>query len=582
MTESIFKTKVLGHPAGLFVLFFTEMWERFSYYGMRALLVIFLTASLLDNGWGWTRENALALFGTYTALVYLSTLLGGYAADHKMGYRWAVVLGALLMTLGHAFMAGETPLFIYLGLTALVLGSGFFKPNMTAIISEMYEEHIEKKDGAFTIYYMGVNAGAFFGILFCGYLGENYGWRYGFSLAGIFMLFGLLQFWLAQDIFGDIGKKPHPHLPSENTNTARQVLQDKRVPFSLGQNIIIAICSLVGFLWVLNDPIEKISDGKYSFFPFSWGSFSGGDVVILATLALFLLLLGYRLRQYSKITREKLIAVGFFAFITIFFWAIFEQAPGTLTIFAKSYTNRVLDGTWSHIFKVVNALMTLIPLGIVSWVLYLLFQKTFEKYAFPNIVLALSFVIVWGIAIWMIRTDFAKETSEIPATWFGVLNSLYIITFAPLFSRIWESKYNPNANLKFGIGMFLLAAGMAVVAIGSRNIGVGAQTASVSMLWLVFVYLFHTLGELCISPLGLSYVSKLVPPRMISFMFGIWYLAIAIGNKTAGKLGENIDKIANVHGISYFFWILCIIPLVIGVLAILLTPLMRKYMHGVR
>ncbi|MCB0470268.1 MAG: oligopeptide:H+ symporter, partial [Flavobacteriaceae bacterium] len=207
-SKNFFDTKVLGHPAGLFVLFFTEMWERFSYYGMRALLVLFFTASILDEGWGWPKEHALAIFGTYTSLVYLSTMLGGYFADKIIGYRWAVVVGALLMTLGHASMALETSFFIYLGLTLLVFGSGFFKPNMTSIISEMYKDVPEKKDGAYTIFYMGVNAGAFFGIMLCGYLGEKIGWSYGFGVAGIFMFFGLLQFWFAQNIFGEVGKKP--------------------------------------------------------------------------------------------------------------------------------------------------------------------------------------------------------------------------------------------------------------------------------------------------------------------------------------------------------------------------------------
>ena len=204
-TDQFFESKVLGHPSGLFVLFFTEMWERFSYYGMRALLVLFLTSSLMDEGWAWPREHAMALFGSYVGLVYLSTMMGGYFADKVIGYRWAVVLGALLMTLGHGSMTIETPWAIYIGLGLLVIGNGFFKPNMTSIISEMYKDRPEKKDGAYTIFYMGVNSGAFLGILLCGYLGEQVGWSLGFGLAGIFMLFGLVQFWLAQNIFGNIG-----------------------------------------------------------------------------------------------------------------------------------------------------------------------------------------------------------------------------------------------------------------------------------------------------------------------------------------------------------------------------------------
>ena len=174
-SDNFFKNTVLGHPSALFVLFFTEMWERFSFYGMRSLLILFLTASAMDGGWEWSRENASSLFGSYVGLVYLSTMLGGYFADKIIGFRWAVVVGAVLMTLGHASMAVETEFSIYLGLVLLVFGNGFFKPNMTSIISEMYKDRPEKKDGAYTLFYMGVNAGAFFGILLCGYLGEKVG-----------------------------------------------------------------------------------------------------------------------------------------------------------------------------------------------------------------------------------------------------------------------------------------------------------------------------------------------------------------------------------------------------------------------
>jgi len=577
-TEDFFKSKVLGHPSGLFVLFFTEMWERFSYYGMRALLVMFFTASLMDEGWAWPREHAMALFGSYTALVYLSTLVGGYMADKKIGYRMAVVIGALLMTMGHASMAFETPFFVYVGLTLLVVGSGFFKPNMTSIISVMYEQHQEKKDGAYTIFYMGVNAGAFLGILLCGYLGETVGWSWGFGLAGIFMLFGMLQFWFAQGIFGEVGKKP---VKSENQEIDPNDT-DKRVPFTGWQYIVIAACSVLGLTWIINQPASKISNGSFNLLNFEMFGLDGNSFTILVALGLFVVLLVFRLSQYSKITREKMLAVTFFAFLTIFFWGIFEQAPGTLTIFAKDYTNRVLEGDAGMIFKIANSLMTLIPLSIITWVLILLFKQTFKKYPFSNVFLGLSFLIIWAIAFWMLGTEFQKEQSEIPASWFGVLNSLYIITFAPLFSKWWESKYNPSANVKFGIGMFLLALGMAFVAFGSRDIIPGAQTASVSIIWLIMVYLFHTLGELCISPVGLSYVSKLVPGRMIALMFGIWYLAIAIGMKLAGIFGENVDTIADKNGISYFFWILTLIAAILGVFSIIMNPVIKKLMHGVK
>ena len=577
--NDMFKDKVLGHPAGLFVLFFTEMWERFSYYGMRALLVMFFTASLLDGGWGWPREHAYAIFGTYTSLVYLSTLLGGYFADKKIGYRYAVVIGALLMTLGHGAMAIETPFFIYLGLTLLVFGSGFFKPNMTSIISEMYKGKDEKKDGAYTIFYMGVNAGAFLGILLCGYLGEQVGWRWGFGLAGIFMLFGLLQFWFAQNIFGDIGTKP---VKVDTAAIELSADEPKLNPFTQLQLVLIAVAGLLGISWIFNDPISKISEGAYNLFDFSMFGMEGSNLAILSALGLFVLLLVIRIPKYDRITRDRMLAVMFFAFITIFFWAIFEQAPSSLTIFARDYTQRILEGNSAFIFKIVNTLMTVIPLGIITGVLWLLFKKTFSKYALSNIFLAASFIIIWAIALWMLSVEFGKEIAEVPASWFGVLNSLFIIAFAPLFSRWWESKYNPNANMKYAIGMVLLGIGMACVAIGASSIEPGAKTASVSIIWLIMVYFFHTMGELCISPVALSYVSKLVPGRMIAMMFGIWYLAVAIGMKLAGVFGEASEGIAQSEGLSYFFWILTAVAVGLGVLSALLYPVIKKLMHGVR
>ena len=577
--ENMFKDKVLGHPAGLFVLFFTEMWERFSYYGMRALLVMFFTASLLDGGWGWPREHAYAIFGTYTSLVYLSTLLGGYFADKKIGYRYAVVVGALLMTLGHGAMAVETPFFIYLGLTLLVFGSGFFKPNMTSIISEMYKGKDEKKDGAYTIFYMGVNAGAFLGILLCGYLGEQVGWRWGFGLAGVFMLFGLLQFWFAQNIFGAIGTKPVKAKVADKKINADE---PKLNPFTEFQLVLIAISGLLGISWIFNDPISKISEGAYNLFDFNLFGMEGSNLAILSALGLFVVLLVIRIPRYDKITRDRMLAVMFFAFITIFFWAIFEQSPSSLTIFARDYTQRVLEGNSAFVFKIVNSLMTVIPLGIITWVLWLLFKKTFSKYALSNIFLAISFVIIWAIALWMLTIEFGKEIAEVPASWFGVLNSLFIIAFAPLFSKWWESKYNPNANMKYAIGMVLLGIGMSCVAIGASAIEPGAKTASVSMIWLILVYFFHTMGELCISPVALSYVSKLVPGRMIAMMFGIWYLAVAIGMKLAGVFGEASEGIAQSEGLSYFFWILTAVAVGLGILSALLYPVIKKLMHGVR
>jgi len=401
----------------------------------------------------------------------------------------------------------------------------------------------------------------------------------------------MIQFWLSQNIFGDIGLKPEKGLDripvsSEIIDTpvadskSNESEEKDSLPFSMWQKVLIGFMVVMGLVWILNDPASKIYG--YNVLNFELFGLDGTLVTILLALGMFIFLLVYRLANYGSITRDKMIAVTFFAFLTIFFWAIFEQAPSSLTTFARDFTDRSLEGSSAMIYKVINTFMTIIPLAIITWVLGLLFKQTFKKYAMANLVLGFSFVIIWAIAIWMLVVEFQSDAVEVPASWFGVLNSLFIIAFAPLFSKWWESKYNPSANMKYGIGMVLLGIGMAFVAFGAGGIAPGAQTASVSMFWLVMVYLFHTLGELCISPVGLSYVSKLVPGKMIAFMFGIWYLAVAIGMKTAGIFGESSEAIAKEDGISYFFWILTFVAVGLGVFSVLMTPLIKKLMHGVK
>ncbi|MBU2951220.1 peptide MFS transporter [Tamlana agarivorans] len=523
MTKVIFEGSdmnrklLMGHPSGLFVLFFTEMWERFSYYGMRAILVLFLTSSIIDGGWAWSREEALGLYGTYTMLVYFSPILGGLLADKFLGYRKAVAIGALIMTSGHAAMAFDTPWSLYLGIGLLVAGNGLFKPNITSIINGVYKNAQDKKDGAFTIFYMGVNAGAFLGILLCGYIGEMVGWHFGFGLAGIFMFFGMLQFWFSQKIFGRIGLSPSDSLEYDEaieTIGKDPVVEEEKVP--------------------------------------------------------------------ANVQRDRYIVVGILAFFTIFFWAAFEQAGGSMTIFAADYTDRVLEGNAANVFRVANTLLTVVPLLIITYVLWQLFRITFSKYALSNIFLGTSFVIIWGIVIWMLKNQFSEVETEVPASWFSILNSFYIIAFAPLISKIWESKYNPPATVKFGIGLVLLGLGFGVLAYGSSGIPQGAQTASVSIMWLILAYLLHTLGELSLSPVGLSYVSKLVPAAKIGVMFGLWYIAVGLGNKAAGTMGGMIDKITAQYDLTTFFLIFTIVPVIAGFIVMGLTPVMKKLMHGVK
>jgi POT family proton-dependent oligopeptide transporter len=354
---------------------------------------------------------------------------------------------------------------------------------------------------------MGINAGAFLGILLCGYIGEKVGWSYGFGLAGIFMFLGMMQFYFAQGIFGDIGMKP-----------------------------------IKGHVAKVDPKAEVIS---------------------------------------AQVERDRLVVIGIFSFFTIFFWMAFEQAGGSMTIFAKDYTNRLLEGSAASAFRWANTLLTIAPLAIVTYVLAMLFRQTFSKYSISNLFLGFSFVIIWAAALWMISIEFSAESSEVPASWFGILNSFFIIAFAPLFSKMWESKYNPSASIKFALGLILLGLGFGVLAYGGLGIASGAQTAQVSMVWLILAYFLHTMGELCLSPVGLSYVSKLAPVRLVGLMFGIWFLASALANYLAGWTGSLIDKIAEMYSLSTFFLIYTFLPIGAGLILILLSGFIKRKMHGI-
>ena len=578
-TDKFFSKTVIGHPAALFVLFFTEMWERFSYYGMRAILVIFLTGAILgDNpGWGWSSSAALSLLGTYAMFAYLAPLAGGWLGDKKIGYRNAVVIGALLMTLGHASMAVETPTFLYIGISLLVIGTGFFKPNITSIISKIYEGRDDKKDGAFNIFYMGVNAGAFLGIMLCGWVGEKVGWSFGFGLAGIFMLLGMIQFYYAQPLFGEIGGVPEKY---DKKSEVKKENNEKLNPFSTLDILLILIFVVSALIFIINDPLSKI--GGINILNFSYFGMENSLFFALVAFISFITLLLVRIPRYTTIVRDRMIVFTIFCLFTVFFWAAFEQGAGSLPLYTRDFTDRFLEGNSALIFKIVDISVTIVPLLVITYVLISLFKKTFTEILFSNIVLGLSFIIVWGIIIFKIYSESQSTSTEVPITWFAILNSLFIIIFAPLFSKWWDSSYNPPASVKYFLGLALLGIGFGFLAFGARNVPAGADSASLSMMWLVFAYLFHTLGELCLSPMGLSYLSKLIPARMIAFMFGVYYLAVAIGNKLAHYVGGDIDKITQEYSLSGFFLIFTIIPIALGFISLLLHPIIKKSMHGIK
>jgi POT family proton-dependent oligopeptide transporter len=314
-------------------------------------------------------------------------------------------------------------------------------------------------------------------------------------------------------------------------------------------------------------------------FPFELGVLSGQYAVVLFGLICFLFLVISRIIRYTKIVRDRMIAVIIFAFFTVFFWMSFEQGATSLVLFARDYVDRSLVGDGQMIFNIVNTLLTIIPLAIISWVLYLLSKQTMKQIPGSNYVLAFCFLGIWGIVLWMLGREFTATESEITVSWFSILNSFFIIAFASAFSKWWDSKYNPSGAVKYGLGLIIMAAGFGFLAFGAYGIEAGVK---VSMVWLILAYLFHTLGELCLSPVGLSYVSKLVPARMIAFMFGMWYLAIAIGNKLAAVLGGQIENITHEYSLSTFFLIFTIVPAVAGLLVMFLNPLLKKLMHGVK
>ena len=524
---------IFSHPTGLFVLFFTEMWERFSYYGMRAILVLFLTSSLLNDGWGWERDDALILYGWYTGLAYFTPLIGGIIADKFIGYRNATVIGALIMAVGHGSMALEyfEKIFFFIGIGLLIIGNGLFKPNISSIVGQLYKDSDIRKDGAYTIFYMGINCGAFLGILLCGYLGETIGWHWGFGVAGIFMFFGMLQFYFAQNIFGSIGLKPE----------------------------------------------KKVKE---------FGEIKNESPI-------------------TSIELDRILVILVFSVATIFFWWAFEQAGGSMTIFANDYTNRNLSGEASLVFKTVNTLITIVPMIVITYVFIKLFQNISQIFFLSNLFLGTSFVIIWSIILFMLGLlpsfiasfsidyfDFFKHyvpfewnvseinDTEIPASWFSVLNSLFIIIFAPIFSMLWSSKLNPSGPVKFSIGLVLLGLGFGFLAYGSMSIPYGAQTANVSIFWLVFAYLFHTLGELCVSPVGLSYVSKLAPLRLVGLMFGFWLLSSFFANLIGGFTGSYIDKISLNVGLTGFFLIFTLVPIFVGSIIFLFRNNLIRRMHG--
>ncbi len=548
-----------GHPSGLYVLFGAEAWERFSYYGMRALLVLYLVNKL-----GYSRERALEMYGLYTGLVYLTPLLGGYLADKVLGRRKAVLIGGILMGVGQIFLMFPATLSLALGL--LIAGNGFFKPNISTMVGGLYREGDARRDGAFTIFYMGINLGALFSPIICGNLGERVSWAVGFGSAAVGMTLGLVQFVFGQRHLGDTGLPPGrvgetktggagPYragdLPSGPATTLipRDYI-DVLVWCGGTAAVVFAILSA----WTFVGP--------------AWSALPGWSKLGLLIAAISVVFFQLYKETTSSEKQEVSVIIILVTF-NIFFWMGFEQAGGTMTLFADEQTNRN-----------VGPLGLFVIASVVFACAYNFWRSTKDEISGQALwkgltgMFALMGFATIGLAIYNATTG---QTTNIPASQFQAINPLLIVALAPTFSNLWSKldsgKFKSSTPTKMAIGMIILGVGFFVLYVGQK-VAIASGTKA-SPAWLTAVYAIHTIGELCLSPIGLSMVTKLAPPRVTSLAMGLWLFSSAVANYLAGILESLLTKV-NVP--IYGFLIVSSIGPAILLLA--LTPLLKKWMHG--
>ena len=470
------------HPKGLYTLFFTEMWERMSYSGMRGILVLFMTATILEGGLEIDAVSASAIYGIYSACVYLVALIGGWLADRHIGQQKAILYGGIVIMLGHFLLAFTNLQTFYLGLIFVVLGTGLLKPNISAIVGGLYEDDIEKKQSGFTIFYMSINIGSVLGFFICGYLGENVGWHYGFAAAGVGMALGLIQFLLTRKNLGSIGSAPSVILNKDTKAKELKIFNFLMVSF-----FIFIFLGLFGFIKF--DPIPVAN--MLTVF------------ILLIAVSYFLYL--FTLGKLNIEERKKIILIMVLFFGAAFFWSGFDQAGSSFNIFAKEYTDRLVFG--------------------------------------------------W----------------EYPASWLQVLNPILVVILSPFMAYIWfflgKRMLDPSLPFKFGLGLIFMAIGFLFIASGAS---IAIQEGSAGAKWLLLTYLFHTIGELTLSPIGLAAISNLSPKRFVGQMMGIWFLASSLGAIIAGLLSgqatyDGLDSMPDL------FNKIAILSSVIGLLLILIS-----------
>ena len=550
------KHDFFGHPRGLSTLFFTELWERFSYYGMRALLVLFMTAEAVGNnpGLGLSVGEATAIYGLYTFFVYMLSLPGGWIADNIWGQRKAVLIGGIIIAMGHFSMAVPTTTFFFIGLALIVIGTGLLKPNVSSMVGDLYPEGGAKRDAGFSIFYMGINFGAILGPLLCGLLGEGYNWHYGFTLAGFGMILGLISYKIGGKYLGTAGDL--------KVDVDPDTLAKRSKIFYTVVSIIGALIVLLGFL-VSSGAIELALE-----------SLAGnlGLVAVVITVAFF----GYIIFFGGHTGEEKKrLGVIFWLFIlAAIFWSGFEQAGSSFNILASELVNRSAGPSvfLGGIGALVLTALLAVPLGYYTY-------KTWVRediWSVAKIAVMFTSVGLLGLVYWMLSQ--VGKGWEIPASTLQLINPSFIVIFAPIFGFMWtwlaSKNANPSIPMKFALGLLGLSAGFFVLAWGSAN---ASSTNLVSPAWLIVMYFLHTVGELCLSPVGLSSMTKLSPKSRVSQMMGIWFVAAALGNLIAGLVAGQLENLAP----ASLFQAVALFVGGGGVIAILAAPSVKKLMGDI-
>lgn len=566
------------HPKGLFVLFFAEMWERFSYYGMRAILVLYVTNGLLMSD-GYANNG---VYGSYTGLVYLTPLLGGYFADRLWGNRRSIITGGFLMSLAQLILFFSASFYynisfahtlMWVGLGVLIIGNGFFKPNISSMVGQLYPKADKRLDSAYTIFYMGINLGAFIGPLVCGGLGNQYdeagkplrdAFKWGFLAAGVAMFLGTLAFiWLKSKYVVSPEGKGLGIVPNK-MDTQATGTNDRETTKSSLKNVGVWAAITLGLIFLFRFALD-----------FDWiGSFIFSVAIGVCGLII-------SDSSLTSIERGKVLVIFISAFFVIFFWAAFEQAGSSLTLFAERDVNRKF---------VVNTQLgnvILFVLGIAAFLYYIL-QRIMQIPTELNRVfgaLGLGGIL---FALYHYVSGTPYEQNEIPPSWFNSVNGLFILIVAPFISQFWlflnKNKLEPSSPKKQSLGLLFLGLGYLVIAFGVKD-----ASGGVSMLWLLILYFLHTVGELCLSPIGLSLVNKLAPARFASILMGVWFLSNAGGSKLAGTLGAlypgkgpTIVLGFRITNLYEFFLVFVVLSGIAALLLFFLTFWMEKKMSDVR